>query len=76
MLSFVHQMSQKDLIAYHKANLTLLPWQKHVEVEHKTLFAKYVEHVANHIKYLAHWEPSNKKTPCYTKHNLWFFSFY
>jgi hypothetical protein len=32
-----------------------------VEVEHKTLFAKYVEHIANHIKYLAHWEPSSKK---------------
>jgi hypothetical protein len=35
--------------------------KKHVEVEHKTLFAKYVEHVANHIRYLAHWELSSKK---------------
>jgi hypothetical protein len=35
--------------------------KKHVEVEDKTLFAKYVKHVANHIRYLAHWEPSSKK---------------
>lgn len=35
--------------------------KSHVEVEHKTLFAKYVEHVANHIRYLAHWEPSSKR---------------
>jgi hypothetical protein len=49
--------------------------KKHVEVEHKTLFAKYVEHVANHIRYLAHWEPSSKKPHVTTNAIFGFFRF-
>jgi hypothetical protein len=47
-----------------------------VEVEHKTLFAKYMEHVANHIRYLAHWEPSSKKPHVKSNAIFGFFWFY
>lgn len=47
--------------------------KKHVEVEHKTLFAKYVEHVANHIRYLTHWEPSSKNSLLQQMQSLVFF---
>jgi hypothetical protein len=39
----------KGLIAYHiTSGITIV--KKHLEVEHKTFFAKYLEHVANHFK--------------------------
>lgn len=40
--------------------MTLSPWKK-CQVEHKTLFAKYLEHVTNHFIFPFDWEPTNKR---------------
>jgi len=45
----LHTRCHKGLIAYHATSgITIV--KKHLEVEHKTFFAKYLEHVANHLK--------------------------
>jgi hypothetical protein len=50
----------QGLIAYHKANdITIM--KKHVEAEHKILFAKYLEYVVNYLKFSFNWEPTIKR---------------
>lgn len=40
--------------------MTLSPWKK-CQVEHKTLFAKYLECVTSHLIFPLDWEPINKR---------------
>jgi hypothetical protein len=42
----LHMRCHKGLIAHQKTN-AIIAIKKHVEVEHKTLLVKYLEHVSN-----------------------------
>lgn len=57
----LHTRCHKGLIAYHATSgITIV--KKHLEVEHKTFFAKYLEHVANHLKSPLDQELINKRS--------------
>jgi hypothetical protein len=51
----------KGLIAHHTAN-AIIAIKNHVEVEHKTLLVKYLEHVINQLKSMHNQELRNKRS--------------
>jgi hypothetical protein len=50
----------KCLLAYHKAN-AIIVMKKHMEIECKTLFAKYLGYVASHLKFPLDRKLTNKR---------------
>jgi hypothetical protein len=51
----LHTRRHKGLFAYHKTN-GIIAMKEHVNVEHKTLFANYVEHATNWFRSPLHRE--------------------
>ncbi len=56
----LHTRCHKGLFAYHETN-DIIAMKKHVDVEHKTLFAKYVEHATSWFRSSLHSEQDSKR---------------
>jgi hypothetical protein len=56
----LHTRRHKGLFAYHKTN-GIIAMKEHVDVEHKTLFAKYMEHTTSWFRSPLHQEQDSKR---------------
>jgi hypothetical protein len=56
----LHTRCHEGLFAYHKTN-GIIAMKEHVDVEHKSLFAKYMEHATSSFRYPLHWEQDSKR---------------